>query len=311
MFYMAVSDEDWKAFMDSTELDPDEVETDDELEDEPDDQEEDDPKADPKKSKKDEEEDPDDPEEDDDSEEEDEDDPEEDDDPAKKKGGDDDYKPRLKQFLNDDGTLNAKSIEDAYVESGKQAVQLNSDLRQSREDYTELLGAIKANPEAAKLLFGEDGAKKLAENSNIPKGGTPGGNGGNDVDLSSHPLFKHLEAQMNNASRKEYEEFVDAHPEAVTDPKKAELIGEFLKVHGEMYRRTHNGEIPSMKDSLEAAYRYHGWDTEIKSKEELATAAKKTAATRKNGGAKKTATKKEVSKGEEFFARKLGVTLKK
>lgn len=309
MFYMAVSDEEWKNFLDSTEEDPDEVETDPEedLEDEPQDDPKDDPKTDPKKSTEDEEEDPDDPESDPEEEDPEEDDPEED--PKDPKPGSD-YQPRLKQFIKDDGTYDLETAEKSYIESGKQAVQLDKDLKQVRSDYTELLGAIKAKPEVAEALFGKEGAKQIIDNSNIPSGGNPGGNGGGSDAVANHPLLKHLEAQQQNASRREYEEFVDAHPEAVTDPEKARKIGVFLKQHGAVYREENNGEIPSMKDSLEAAYRYYGWDLEIKKKEDVATAAKKTAATRRTPSAKRAATKKEANMGEQFFANKLGVKLK-
>jgi len=309
---MAVPDEDWKKFMNSIDEDPEDVETDpdEDAEDEdPDDPDEQDPdKKKPTKSKKAEDEDPDDPEEDEDPDEGEDDDPEED--PDKDK----DYKPRLKQFINKDGSFNTKGIEDAYVESGKQAVKLNGQLKEVQGNYSELLGAIKANPEVAEKLFGKQGAKQLLENDNIPtKSGNGGGDGGKNgqPDLSGHPLIRHINAQLNNQSKKEYNDFVEAHPEAVTDPTKAEKIGEFLKYYGPYYSSTHDGEIAPMKVALEAAYREFGWPLdEPEKKESVATAAKKTAATRRSGGAKRSATKKEVSKGEEFFAKKLGVKLR-
>lgn len=308
MFYMAVSDEDWKKFMDSTELDPEEVETGIDPEDEPDDpDEEEDPKADPKKSKEDVEEDPDDPEEDpdkgDDPEEDEEEDPKKDPKPS-------DYQPRLKQFIKDDGEYDLETAEKSYIESGKQAVKLDNDLKQITADYGELLGAIKAKPEVAEAIFGKEGAKQILANDRIPTGGDPSGAGKGSDPVASHPLLKHLEAQQANASRKEYNDFVETHPEAVTDPEKARKIGTFLKKHGEIYREENNGEIPSMKESLEEAYRYYGWDLEIKKKEDVASAAKKTAATRRTPSAKRAATKKETSQGEQFFANKLGVKLK-
>lgn len=307
---MAVTDEEWKAFLDATEEDPEEVETDDEIteDEDPVDPKDDPKKQDPAKSKEDEEEDPSDDEEDPDDKEED--DPEEDDEEdGKKKPAASDYSPRLKQFIKDDGTYDLEKAEKSYIESGKQAVKLDKDLKQIKEDYGSLLGAIKAKPEAAKLIFGEQGAKQLLEDDRIPTGGGQGSGSGSDSKQSDHPLLRHLEAQQQNASRREYEEFVEAHPEAVTDPEKARKIGVFLKQHGAIYREENNGEIPSMKESLEAAYRYYGWDLEIKKKEDVASAAKKAAATRTTGGAKKSKTKKETSMGEEFFARKLGVKL--
>lgn len=301
---MADQDEDWKKFLAATEEDPEEVETDDELEDEPDDAEEEDEEKDPKKSKKgkgdDADPEKDDPEKDDDDEEE---DADEDEDPDDK-----DYKPRLKQFLNKDGSLNVEKIESSYIENGKEAVKLNNKVKEVEGNYNGLLAAIKAKPDVAKLLFGEEGAKKLLDDSSINTA-QPGSQAA--ADTMSHPLLQHLEAQMNNASKKEYDDFVEAHPESVADPQKARLIGEFLEEHGQVYRRQHNGEIPSMKESLEAAYRYYGWDSDIKKKEDVAIAAKKKAATRPTSNSKHKASKKDITKGEEFFAKKLGVTLKK
>lgn len=295
---MAVPDEDWKHFLDSTKEEPEEVETDEE--DEPED---------PKKAAKSDQDDPDEKDEDDPDEEDDskQDDDSKKDDPSNKKTGDDTYKPRLKQFLNDDGSLKAKEIEDAYVESGKRAVTLDKQVKDlteqfegMRTDYGALLDAIKAKPDIAKALFGEEGAKKLANSQ--PASAQPA--------KQTDPLLQHLSAQMTRQSRTAYDEFVKAHPEAATDPEKARLIGEFLEIHGATYRKQHDGEIPSMKESLEAAYRYYGWDLEVEKKESVATAAKNAAATRSSGTAKRSATKKETTLSEEFFAKKLGVKLK-
>lgn len=305
---MAEQDDDWEKFLKATEEDDEEVETGNEPEDEPQGSDDDSDEQDPDKSKEDE--DKDDPKEGDDS--------DEDDDPDKGKGDDDadtnpkgddpadDYKPRLKQFLNEDGSYNIKKAEDAYVESGKHAVELKNKFEELGGQYDQLLGAIKAKPKVAEELFGKEGAQKLANDSSI----SSKKDGGGDPEMK-HPLLQHLDAKMKNTSKREYNEFVELHPEAVTDPEKARKIGIFLKTHGATYREENDGEIPSMKESLEAAYRYYGWDLEIKNKEDVATAAKKAAATRRTpGGGKKKAKKNEVEKGEEFFARKLGVKLK-
>jgi hypothetical protein len=296
---MANTDENWKKFLASTEEDDEEVETpgedetDSTEEDEADDSGQSDETAD---DTADEDETP---EEDDDSEKA---------DGKKKKPAAKDYAPRLKQFLNDDGSLNVEKLETSYIESGKQAVKLDGEVKAAtksietlQKNYDGLLAAIKAKPDVAKALFGEDGAKKLADSEQQHPAS----------EAAVNPLLKHLEAQMNNAAQKEYNEFIEAHPEAVTDPEKVRLIGDFMKLHGQVYRAQHDGEIPGMKDSLEAAYKYYGWAPEIKQKEDVATAAKKAAATRKSSTAKRPANRRETLMGEEFFARKLGVKLKK
>lgn len=309
---MAVPDEDWKKFIDATADESDDVETDDESEDEIDEGNQGDDKDDSAKSKQDAGDGDDDSGEagkTDDSEEDDADDKDDDKDDSKDDSGEDSYKPRLKQFLNSDGSLNAKKIETGYIESGKQAVELNTKLEESNKNYSDLLGAIAANQGAAELLFGKEGAQKFISQTKA----TAGGDTSKDApatDLSQHPLIKHLTAQMTNASKSEYNTFVEAHPESVTDPEKARKIGVFLKQHGAIYREEHDGEIPGMKESLEAAYRYYGWDQELKDKQDVATAAKKAAATRTTPQGKAKATKKEISTGEQFFAGKLGVKLK-
>lgn len=298
---MAVSDDEWKKFLDSTEEDPDEVETDDELEDETDDDTEGKDKKTPKKPDVDDEEELDDEEDDSDDDDSDE---EEDDDKS------DSYKPRLKQFIKKDGTYNLEAIEKSYVDNSKETLNVTERLTQSDENYKSLLGAIKANPEAAKLIFGEDGAKKLMSDGSIAPQKSGGGSADSNAAIENHPLLQHLKAQIDNSSRKDYNDFVEAHPDAVTDPDKAKKIGDYLKIHGQVYRAEHNGEMPSMKESLEAAYRYNGWDLETKTKEEVAAAAKKTAGTRSTPQGKKKASKKAATQGAEFFAKKLGVKLK-
>ena len=291
-------DEDWKKFMDSTQEDPEEVETDpvEDEEDEPSNPPEK-PETKPTNPKGDEEDNPDDPEED----------PNEEDDPEEAKPNASGYQPKLKQFINDDGNYDIEKSEKAYIESSKQSVKLDKELKETQAGYSQLLGVIKNKPEVAKALFGEEGAKQLMEDGRIPTGGNSGGSGG--ADLSGHPLLKHLQAEMNARAKQDYNDFVEVHPEAVTDPDKAGKIGEYLKFYGAWYQGQNDGQIPPMKEALEAAYRHFGWDLETKKKEDLAIAAKKTAATRRTSGAKRVPTKKEVTQGEQFFAKKLGVKL--
>lgn len=289
---MAVNDEDWQNFLNSTEEDPDEVETDDESEDEDDEDIETTEKK-KKSTKSDEDEGADDDLEDDpkkiNSGEEDEDDEGDDPDTA--------YKPRLKQFLKKDGSLDAEKVEKGYIATSKSLLDANEKLEKVNGDYDALLKAIKSKPEAAKALFGEESAKKMAAEAGADK-------------APQSPLLRHLEAQLTNAQRKGYADFVDKHPEAVTDPEKVAKIGPFLKLHSEVHQGENNGEIPPMKEALEAAYKYYGWDLEIDDKEAIAEAAKKRAATRHTPNGRRKASKKESTQGEAFFASKLGVTLK-
>jgi len=304
---MANPDQDWDEFMKATQEEPEEVETDDELEDE--DLEDEEPEVDEdqeesekgkekpgKKSEKTASKETDEEEKDDDAEEDD--DEEEKETPAKSDG----YKPRLKQFKNEDGTLNAEALEKSYIKTSKTVLDTQEKLKELEGNHNQLLQAIAAKPEIAETLFGKDGAKKLQQNSKAQPGQS-----GSQKDRD--PMLIHLEAQMNNKSRKEYADFVENNPESVTDPERAEKIGRFLKIYGATHREENNGEIPPMGEALREAYRYYGWDVNDKNKEDVAIAAKKTAATRSTSQGKKPASKKKASDAESFFAKKLGVKL--
>lgn len=301
---MADTDEDWQAFLKSTELDDDEVETppgeDENLEDEerpeqpakkpvpekkPVDSDADKKppaKVEPKKPAADE---------DKDAAE------------AKKAAADkkkppaaDAYKSKLTQFHNDEDELDIEKIEKAYIETSKEGVRLNSRVEEVEGQMKQLLQAIAKDPDVAKKVLGEEGAKTL--DSDI-KGTTP----------PADPIVADYEAKLTKQSRQEYNDFVEVHPESVSDPDKAAKISSFLKFYGPWYSKENGGEIAGMKDSLEAAYRHHGWDLEVESKEDLASAARDAAATKRPPAGKKSSKKGGFTKEETFFANKLGVKL--
>jgi len=310
---MADVDNDWDEFMSAAAKDygdkPDEDDEDlddedlDDDEDADDEEQEDKPKKSTKKAGKeaDDADGDDDDSDDDDSDDDDEDESEEEDD--KSKTSKSTYKPRLKQFFDDKGKPDLKKYEEGYINSSKEAVRLNGELKAALEAHTEsqnnfanLAQAIKKNdPELAKKLFDGDTLKELERKP--------------AADAPKDPFTRDYEAKLRKQSKAEYDQFIELNPEAVTDPSKAEKIGAYLKLYGEWYKEQNDGEIPSMKEALEATYRHFGWDVAKEKKEKVATAAKKTAANRSSGGGKKVAKKSEVSKMEAVFAKKLGVKL--
>lgn len=307
---MAKTDEDWKNFMNSINETGEDVETDDDesTEDETEQEvEEEETEDESKKSKKAAKGDKaDESEEDTEEEESDEDDDAEDADKDKgKKSKSDTYKPRLSQFLNEDGSVSVERLEKSYIENSKEAVRLKSENEDVIGKYNTLVEAIKSKPEVAEALFGKEGAK------NLTKGQPPEGQQRLD------PYSAHIKAQMENQSKKDYNDFADAHPEIATDSDKAKKIGSFLKLFGQQYREENGGEIPSMKQGLEAAYRYYGWGAttekekeKAKKKEDVASAAKKKAATVHTSNKKTPVSKQKKSELEGFFAQKLGVKVK-
>lgn len=296
---MAEEDDNWDNFLSSIGDAPAPVETDDDVaEDENDEDQDDDDDKDSKKPPKetgkpadsDDEDDSD----DDDSEDE---DAEDEDDKGKKKPKDSDYKPRLKQFINDDGSYDVAKSEKAYIASSKEAVRLDTENKEVTNKYAALVKAIKDNPEAAKLLMGEKAAKEFVEAKA-------------EDDQPVDPLLRHVKATLDKQSRKEYDEFTEKYPETVTDPERVQKIGKFLNRFGRDYAEDNDGELPTMKEALEAAYRYHGWPLEITEEERVAAAAKKTAATRRTPNKKTPTVAKKKNELEGFFAAKLGVKVK-
>lgn len=321
-----MADQDWDTFMASTKEGQEEVETPETEEDETPEAPEVDPKQTPAKSTEDEEpenpENPEAPEKDPKGpepaadEEDDLVDPKSKPDEAPAPSGDEGYKPRLTQFVDKDGKLDPEKIEKAYIESSKEAVRLANELKEQQEGNKEILVKIANDPDLAKAFFTKEQLDEIERNGGVPK---PGAQPNDD------PVRSHFEAQLLKTQREEYDDFVDKNPTATTDPDRAKKISEFIPVHRDLYRKENGGMLPSMKDTLTAAFRYHGWplaeDVEQKeSTAEIARKAKETeealkAASRKNAAATKTPSqskkapaKQEFTKEQLFFAGKLGYT---
>ena len=284
----AQTDPSWDDVIAATKEEPEEVETD--LEDE---NLEDDPNAneeDPKKNPSNPEggDDPDDPENPEEDPEGDEDDPKNPKDPK----SEDEYKPRLTQYLDSEGKTDLKKLEDAYINSSKEAVNLNNRLKELEGQNKQILDAIARDPEIAKKLLGEQGAEDLKQSrqpDNTPK----------------DPYTRHIQSQITRKQKEQYDEFVEHHPEAVSDPDRAEKISWYLSTFGPAHlERT--GEIAEMKDMLTAAYRHFGWDLADEKAEKLAAATKSAASTTPTPKAKKPAPKQQFTKEQVEMARKLG-----
>lgn len=329
---MADVDKEWQEFMDTAradyadddkppksnqdDLDDDELEDDDLEGDEDDDEEEKPPKKSTKKPGSKEADDDD--SEDDDSDEDDDDDDDEEgedeeEDDKKSKTTSENYKPRLKQFFDKDGKPSIEKLEKGYIDSSKEAVKLKQerdaehDARvESDGNFTKLAAAIKKHdPKLAEKIFNGDDLKELEEKQKKEQ-----------AEKNRDPFARDYEAKMRKQAVKEMDDFIENNPEAATDPDRAQKINKFLARYNRDYKEDNDGEIPSMKEALEAAYRYYGWElntgkpgSTMNKKERVANRAKKSAANRKSGGGKKVAKKSEVSKLEAHFAKKLGVKL--
>lgn len=300
---MATDDDSWEHFMDSI-GEEEEVETDDD-DDSEDENSGTDDKSKKKGSKKSDEDDADKGKGSDDDDSDDDDSDKDDDagDDDKDKGGDSEaYKPRLKQFFNDDGELDAEKIEKSYIANSRETKRISDELEVQKGKTQKLLDAIAAKPDIAKALFGEKGAKDLAD-----------GKAADDGEKQLSPYERHIKSQIDKQNKKQFAEFTEAHPESLTDPDKVAKISKFLSRYGKEYAEDNDGEMPTMKQALEAAYRLNGWELgqskkEAK-KEEISSASKKKAATRSTSNKKTPVAKKTKSDLEQMFATKLGVNV--
>lgn len=218
----------------------------------------------------------------------------------------DGYKPRLTQFF-DNGKPNFKKLEEAYINSGQEYERLNEKQKEMQDDYQKLMDAIGKNPKIAEELFGKDGAKQLQSQAQD-----------REKEETTDPVLRHLKADIKRKNTQQYHEFVKDNPEALSDERK-DKINRFLGKYSAQYQEDNDGAMPEMKDALEAAYRVYGWElaSEQKAKdqakadnrEQLASAAKKTASSRTSPNSRKKPKKSTISKMEAEFADKLRVKL--
>ena len=203
----------------------------------------------------------------------------------------DEYKPRLTQYLDSEGKPDLKKLEDAYINSSKEAVNLNNRLKDLEGQNKQILDAIARDPEIAKKLLGEQGAEDLKKSR--------------DPEPPKDPYARHIQSQITRKQKEQYDEFVEQNPEAVSDPDRAEKISWYLSTFGPAHlERT--GEIAEMKEMLVAAYRHFGWDLADEQADKLANAAKTAASTTPTPKASKPAPKQQFTKEQVEMARKLG-----
>lgn len=194
--------------------------------------------------------------------------------------GDDDSKPgddtkqrRFTQFAGD-GSDEAylSNLEKGYLNTSKEAVRLNSELEDSQAKIDAITRAAAADPELASklssVLQGQGGAQGA-------------GGSGSDRDSSAdadadNPFVRNLQAEWQEKSEKEIDDFIEANPEVVTDPKiKGDVqywMKQFSNAH---FNRT--GRLMSGGEAMAAAYKHLGLDNKLE-KQNLADGAKKNAA---------------------------------
>lgn len=196
------------------------------------------------------------------------------------------FEKRFTQITGDTPEEYIPNLEEAYRHSSTEAQRLalaNKDL-QSRNDA--IIAAATRDPELAAKLNEAMGDNKQAM-----------------VD----PALLEARSTMEDRMTQEFNEFKELHPEFDSDPTLQEQVLDELSAFGEAARR--NGKILPMKEGLKKAWlslgREYNAPKAPASKEEIATAAKRTAKSRTNskgkkpqGGSKLTA--EQIAFGKKF-----------
>lgn len=183
------------------------------------------------------------------------------------------YKGRFTQFAGD-GSVETyiKNLEDGYTNSSQEAIRIKDE----RDAY-------EAQVERVKKAAAQD--KDLGERLlNILKGDGAGGStqgSGGDTKASGsgdseNPFLKDAETRWNEQSEKEAEEFSQANPEVVTDPKINADVRRWMRVFSnEVYER--EGRLMMAGEAMRLAYRHLGLEDKTQSKQNLVAGLKKQA----------------------------------
>ena len=220
-----------------------------------------------------------------------------------------DFKPRLSQFKGDGTEADyRKNLENGYIESSNEGIKQ----RERADGLERQVEAIKA----AAAKDPELGEKLLKHLNDGNAKGTPNGKAQEFSDQatqdSSNPFLVHAETEWNAKNEKSVQEFVDANPEVLTDPKvKADVI-RWSQVFTKNIYETEKRLITT-GEAMDMAYKHLGLDNKKQSQESLVNGMKKNAAPTRPQAAKKNAGSGS-KKTEQFsdltlrFAQNMGIS---
>lgn len=175
------------------------------------------------------------------------------------------FQKRFTQFKGDTPTEYFKNLEDGYAQSSKEAVRLASENKDLSSQLDRVKQLIASNPELAEKIQQGDGQS------------TP--------TVAKDPALLFAETQMKETWKRDYDAFIDAHPEVVSDPSLAEALDKKLLIAKRIVEEE-EGRLVGMGEGLEMAWKLLGKDTEDK-QEKVRMAAKDIASQGKASGGKK------------------------
>ena len=229
------------------------------------------------------------------------------------------FQPKFTQLQAKDKEEYLLKLEDAYLNSSKEAQRIKGELTEREQELQVLAKIVGSDPDLktkmAAKLYDEgyddpfaDGISKasiaqvmrevIAEE--LPK------------QMQNVPALKRLEEDKQQADRQVYDAFVNIHPEIVTDP---DLGLQFEEAVGAQFRiMDKKGMKPDIKSVMEGAWKMVGGTVTSSEEAELegmAKMAQKEASSMSGittGGASKSTGKRTLTPQEESIAKMMNLT---
>lgn len=208
---------------------------------------------------------------------------------------------RYSQFAGDGSEKSyRKNLEEAYKNSSAEGVRLNQEVTMQKRRLDNLVSAASKDPELATKL-----------NALLSEGGSGTGTGDGDGKAptggAENPFLRSAEADWKRNSEKEAQDFIDANPEVVSDPKINADVKDAMEMFSEReYKK--NGRLMGAGEAMEKAYKYLGLDDKRTKNKVISEAKKSAAPTRPAGSKKKPKTASDFTEGQLAFADAMGVS---
>lgn len=151
------------------------------------------------------------------------------------------------------------NLEKGYLNSSAEALKLKDEIDTAKAQLDNILRVAAANPEVAKAIAAADSSVK------VPVSGA-------SDPAESNPFIRSAQAEWQERSEKEIQEFIDANPEIATDPKISEDVRRYMKLFSnEQFERT--GKLMTGGEAMENAFKFLGLEDK-REKQNLAAGAK-------------------------------------
>lgn len=197
------------------------------------------------------------------------------------------FKKRFTQIKGENADEYLPNLEEAYRNSTTEGQRLAIENKTLKADKDAMASLIANNPDIAKMISDKTGGK-------MPE-------------ALVDPAIMQARQDMEERQTKEYNAFVDKHPDLESDPDLQKKILATLTEFGAAARR--DGRILGMDEGLRKAWAFHGLETN--SKEDIASKAKENAARGRttNGGKKPSGSGKGTLTPEQIaVGKKWGLT---